>query len=131
MDTETRIEVGPELDIAIGERIMGWRCEEGMMHGNPQRVLVDKRGNTRSLSCGCGEDWNPSVNLDQAMEVVATIGMLFILIWQPVSPARVYSGISWRVDFCSLDGKQFHASANTPTEAICRAAMVVAEGKHD
>lgn len=110
---------------------MGWRCEQGMMHGKPQRVLMEGSHSVHSVACDCVEDWNPSTDIVAAMEVVEKIGMLFYLIWQPRSPTWVYGDTYWRATFRSLDGREFHASAETPTEAICRAALLVSEGKHD
>lgn len=58
-----------ELSCAVAERVMGWRRERSTMHGKPQYVWIDQHGNTRSIYCGCDEDFTPSTSIDDAMAV--------------------------------------------------------------
>lgn len=59
-----------ELDYQIGEQVMGWFRHKGMTHGKAQEVLSSHDGSTRSVECGCVEDFNPSVDIADAFEVV-------------------------------------------------------------
>lgn len=118
---------GKELSLAVDERVMGWqRNPNGMMHGTPQEVLVQENGHTRSVYCGCAEDWNPAESIEAAMEVVEKIG------FDPTGYAQTainlslfsihrYPDGSWLAHFSGeLKGKAY---APTLPEAICRAAL--------
>lgn len=114
---------GRELNFAVGERVMGWRRNpNGMMHGESQEVLVADNGSTRSVYCGCDEDWNPAESIEAAMEVVEK---MMESGWQ-VNITGEDEAPRWYVEFDAREGDKTllanHGAESLP-EAICRAVL--------
>lgn len=125
---------GPEMDFAVGERVMKWQRKAGMMHGTPQDVLVDESGNTRSVLCGCDEDWNPSLDMAAAMEVESKIADLGLqdeygdgLVRQMSSDLRQ----KFDMGRGAFYGHEVFELAHATPEQRCRAALAAIQAEND
>lgn len=118
------LEAGPELDILIAEKVMGWRLGEPHyvyekdMHGGSTEQSwegpgLPRKDGTKPLNFG----FNPSTSISAAWEVVEKLypQQGFALVW--------YGLRFWEATF-ALGA----AEAATAPVAICRAAMKVVIG---
>lgn len=115
---------GRELVIAVAERVMEWRRKpNGMMHGKPQTVFIDADENTRTVECGCDEDFNPVEDIRDAMQVVEKMRAANWYVTMSNGDERAAK--EWFVEFARSDGKHLYtgeADCDSLAEAISRAA---------
>ena len=120
-----------ELDAEVAEKVMGWhRKEKGIMHGKPQVVFVDSRDNTRSINCGCDEDFNPSMDISCAMEVLDKADGLWELTRYPDQPDDAPEDAPYGIKYsCRLrfGDNVGRAIADTKERAICLAALAASK----
>jgi hypothetical protein len=133
MPESTKELSGAELDRAVAEHVMGWtRKPNGMMHGKAQEVFVDDRDNTYSIRCGCAEDFNPSCDIEAAMQVVEKIRQSNEFCCINIHSDHNYV---WRVSLIRVESQNAShgVTASATNEslplAICRAALAAIGSK--
>ena len=132
-DEILKMEAGEEMDRLVAEKVMGWKifkhdyipigtqdeiwgCDNGVhfIKGIPYKLdTTTSEGNLYSHSW---KNWEPSINILAAWEVVEKMNYLQIL--------HLSSG-EWQVVFSKTISDIFHlAYAETAPLAICRAALL-------
>lgn len=117
-------ETEQDLDARVARCVMGWFRYGGLMHGKPQDVFMTSNGSTRSIYCGCAEDFRPSIDIAAAIEVEDRIAELgkqndyIAHLWDEVGAARDGSNFWTAQNF-----NAFWLCVHATPEQRCRAAL--------
>lgn len=125
---------GPELDVLIAARVLGWtNCHVALSnaHGIPPE-FADKQPPDHTINFP-GLAWSRVIS--SAWEIVGVMerrGWLLTLI-RRTSVTEHPNGVDWRAVFWrpSPDGLEIEESADTAPLAICRAALAALEVGND
>lgn len=131
----SELQAGPELDVLIAEKAMGWRKQEDYRPGCPGIYWLKPTGGAEEY--WTRERFKPSTDERAALEVVRRMREEWFSFkaWEPalVGPPEIYSTVSFVCGAgpCPKHGTTIHnhhgsyrVQAPTLALAICRSALV-------
>jgi hypothetical protein len=123
--TSVVVPVGRELDRAISEQVFGWKCR--VFHGT---LLCHGPGLLTSVYGT--DEWDTGVlvdgysqHIDAAWTVMEWLRARFTNV--SLMAANGWHCWAWNVDGEGRERKCFQGTGDTPSEAICRVALMVAQ----
>jgi hypothetical protein len=119
-----QMEPGEALNKLVAEKIMGWAVH----FRNTACYCQAAETNKAMTSCPSHVDeWRPSTNNSQAWEVLEAIKSRGNDVDIFVTPEDVTVAIQHATD---IDGKRYRVVAPTFSEAMCKAALLEADGRN-